>query len=70
MILGKHELTVDELWAWLSAPTTVSLHDDAVAHSVAARQELTTLRSQLRQWSGTVERALAELTREARELAD
>ncbi|MFN8717454.1 MAG: hypothetical protein ACK50C_10790, partial [Gemmatimonadaceae bacterium] len=47
-----------------------ALHDDAVAHSVAARQELTTLRSQLRQWSGTVERALAELTLEARELAD
>lgn len=31
MILGKHELTVDDLWAWLSAPTTVSLHEDAVA---------------------------------------
>ena len=31
MILGKHELLVDDLWAWLSAPTTVSLHDDAVA---------------------------------------
>jgi chromosome segregation ATPase len=47
-----------------------ALHDDAVAQSVAAKQELATLRSQLRQGSGTVERALAELTREARELAD
>lgn len=47
-----------------------ALHDDAVAHSVAAKQELAALRNQLRQWSGTVERALAELTREARELAD
>lgn len=47
-----------------------ALHDDAVAHSVAAKQELAALRNQLRQWSGTVERALAELSREARGLAD
>jgi chromosome segregation ATPase len=46
------------------------LHDDAIAQAQAARQELAALREQLRQWSGTVERALAALASGARELAD
>ncbi len=46
------------------------MHDDAAAQAQAARQELATLREQLRQWSGTVERALEALASGARELAD
>jgi chromosome segregation ATPase len=46
------------------------LHDDAAAQAHVARQELADLREQLRQWSGTVERALAALASGARELAD
>lgn len=46
------------------------LHDDAAAQAQAARQELADLREQLRQWSGTVERALEALASGARELAD
>jgi len=46
------------------------LHDDAAAQAQAARQELASLREQLRQWSGTVERALQALSQDARELAD
>jgi hypothetical protein len=46
------------------------LHDDAAAQAQAARQELANLREQLRQWSGTVERALEALASGARELAD
>jgi chromosome segregation ATPase len=46
------------------------LHDDAAAQSYAAKQELAQLREQLRQWSGTVERALETLVSGARELAD
>lgn len=46
------------------------LHDDAAAQAQVARQELTALREQLRQWSGAVERALAELSDGARTLAD
>ncbi|AMW05684.1 hypothetical protein GEMMAAP_14495 [Gemmatimonas phototrophica] len=46
------------------------MHDDAAAQAQATRQEMSALREQLRQWSGTVERALAELTQGARELAD
>jgi DNA repair exonuclease SbcCD ATPase subunit len=46
------------------------MHDDAAAQAQAARQELAALREQLRQWSGTVERALAALAADARELAD
>lgn len=46
------------------------LHDDAAAQAQAARQELAALREQLRQWSGTVERALEALAADARGLAD
>lgn len=46
------------------------LHDDAAAQAQAARQELAALRSQLRSWSGTVERALEALATGAREIAD
>ena len=49
------------------------LHDDVASQSQAARAELDALRTQLREWSGTVERALEALTsssRELRELAD
>lgn len=46
------------------------LHDDAAAHAHVARQELADLREQLRQWSGTVERALQALASDARDLAD
>ena len=46
------------------------MHDDAAAPTSAARQELAALRTQLTQWSGTVERALTELLQGARELAD
>jgi chromosome segregation ATPase len=46
------------------------LHDDAAAAAAAARQELASLREQLRNWSGTVERALEALASGARELAD
>jgi chromosome segregation ATPase len=46
------------------------LHDDAAAQAQSARQELASLREQLRQWSGTVERALQALAQNARELAD
>jgi len=46
------------------------LHDDAAAQSQRAKQELADLREQLRQWSGTVERALQALASDARDLAD
>jgi hypothetical protein len=46
------------------------MHDDAAAQAQATRQQMAALREQLRQWSGTVERALSELTQGARELAD
>lgn len=46
------------------------LHDDAAAQAQVAKQELAQLREQLRQWSGTVERALETLVSGARELAD
>jgi len=45
------------------------LHDDAAAQAHAVRQELAALREQLRQWSGTVERALEALASGARDLA-
>jgi hypothetical protein len=73
--LGEVERERDEAEARLDVMRErvvelTAMHDDAVAHSVAARQELAALRGQLHRWSGTVERALAELTREARALAD
>lgn len=37
MILGKHELTVDELWAWLASPTKVSIDNESMA-SLRANQ--------------------------------
>lgn len=49
------------------------LHDDAAAQAAASRQELATLREQLRQWGDRVEEALtglANLSSEARQLAD
>lgn len=46
-----------------------ALHDDAVHQASVAREELTALRSDLMGWSDTVERALADLTRDARDLA-
>lgn len=44
------------------------LHDDVASQSQAARAELDALRTQLREWSGTVERALEALTSSTREL--
>ena len=38
-----------------------ALHDDAARDSAASRAELAALRDKLHRWSGTVERALAEL---------
>ncbi len=38
-----------------------ALHNDAARESAASRAELAALREKLRTWSGTVERALAEL---------
>ena len=38
MILGKDELTVDELWAWLATPSKVSLHDQVIAALRANQQ--------------------------------
>ena len=46
------------------------LHDDAASQAQEARQQLADLREQLRQWSGTVERALEALAQGAREIAD
>lgn len=46
------------------------LHDDAASQAQEARQQLADLREQLRQWSGTVERALEALAHGAREIAD
>lgn len=46
----------------------MALHDDAAAQASASRQELSAMREQLYRWSGTVERALAELAQQASEL--
>jgi hypothetical protein len=46
----------------------MSLHDDAAKDASQTRAELSALREQLRQWSGTVERALSELVRGSRAL--
>ncbi|MBL0938274.1 MAG: hypothetical protein IBJ03_05240 [Gemmatimonadaceae bacterium] len=46
------------------------LHDDAAAQASSSRQELSMLREQLHVWGDRVELALAELTSEARHLAD
>ena len=47
----------------------ISLHDDAARDSVQTRAELASLRERLKQWSGTVERALDELVRGARNVS-
>ena len=41
MILGTRELTVDDLWAWLAAPTKVSLEPSAVSALRANQEEAT-----------------------------
>jgi chromosome segregation ATPase len=46
----------------------MSLHDDAAGQASTARAELSSLRDQLQRWSSTVERALVELSRQARDL--
>lgn len=46
------------------------MHDDAAAQAQATRRDLDALREQLRDWSTTVERALAALVQDAKELAD
>jgi len=48
----------------------MSLHDDAARDAAQSRSELSALRAQLSQWSGTVERALEELVRGAKALGD
>lgn len=48
----------------------MTLHDDAAQRAAEASGDLTALRRRLHEWSGTVERALVELTRSARELGD
>lgn len=48
----------------------VELHNDAVKETTAARDELSSLRSQLAGWSDTVERALSELLESTRHLRD
>jgi chromosome segregation ATPase len=47
-----------------------AMHDDAAHAAATARQELDGLREQLKRWSGTVERALQELAREARTIGE
>lgn len=47
-----------------------TLHDDAARDAVQTRAELAALRERLRDWSGTVERALQELMRGSRALTD
>lgn len=47
-----------------------TLHDDAARDAAQTRAELTALRERLRDWSGTVERALQELMRGSRALTD
>lgn len=46
----------------------VAMHNDAVAQTTAAREELVSLRTQLAGWSETVERALSELLENTRHL--
>jgi chromosome segregation ATPase len=48
----------------------MTLHDDAARDATQTRAELAALRERLTQWSGTVERALEELVRGSRKLAD
>lgn len=48
----------------------MSLHDDAARDAAQTRADLSALRSQLSQWSGTVERALNELVQGARAMTD
>lgn len=47
----------------------MTMHDDAARDAAQSRGELRTLREQLRQWSGTVERALQELQTSAQAIA-
>jgi chromosome segregation ATPase len=47
-----------------------TLHDDAAQDAAQTRAELSALRERLRDWSGTVERALQELMRGSRALTD
>lgn len=46
-----------------------TMHDDAARDAAASRDELAALQHRLQQWSGTVERALQELTASARSVA-
>lgn len=46
-----------------------ALHDDAARDSTASRAELAAVRDKLRRWSGSVERALQELARDAGSLS-
>ena len=48
----------------------MAMHDDASREAAQSRAELASLRERLRQWSGTVERALDELVRGSRSLND
>jgi chromosome segregation ATPase len=46
-----------------------AMHDDAQAEGERSRGELAEMRAQLAKWSGAVDKALAELARQAREIA-
>ena len=46
-----------------------AMHDDAQSESERSRGQLDEMRTQLVRWSGTVDKALAELTRQASEIA-
>lgn len=48
----------------------MALHDDASRGATHSRAELAALRDQLKQWSGTVERALSELMQGSKTLLD
>jgi len=48
----------------------MAMHDDASREAAQSRSELAALRERLKQWSGTVERALEELVRGSRSLND
>ena len=46
-----------------------TMHDDAARDAAASRDALAALQNRLQQWSGTVERALQELTTSAKTVA-